>query len=1143
MSPTELREFSVDFLRRELVGPDPIAPDIQANGEEILTGDPPRLRYGAGILFPKSAPAETSTDVSPAEAAGIAEAISTVPFEDTQKEEVTSAGGDGAVDADKSEPVGDETVALANAYLPSAMGFSCLVEIPVGGLTVEVEAGRYQKVRASYTNKKGEVKPTDHYHRAQITQSITLSEDDLSGAGTVQDRKPVKRGDGTATGLEVRWVSRPRPSEGGRVKRLLTVNLVNTYTSADLLPENERCFFQIQLALKAPNGENCFLEYPDALGGQLDEEEEQLELLYRHRKTYAIGHGCAADWVETIPGRAGRLQSEIMPQWDIKPIVPTQLDNLKLDMLTFSDLGDEGAILPRLTTLCNLYANWISDQQAVVEAADFPAKHQAAAKENLEKCLQCLERMRGGILLLSRDKRVMQAFRLMNRAMLLQQLHYALPLREWTAPVATSAAIAAVAWPDVRNLPASKGNWYPFQIAFILLNLRSLTEPDDVGEQAAYLEERGIADLIWFPTGGGKTEAYLGLTAFSILMRRLRSPQDAGTTVIMRYTLRLLTAQQFQRAASLICALERMRRADSAALGTTPVTIGLWVGDLTPRKRADATDALTAMTTGRTHDNQFVVLKCPWCGAQMGPREFGNRQAVFGYERMTRPATVAFRCSDPVCEFGGASRLPLTVIDEDLYDNPPTLLLGTVDKFAQLPWQPAAHKFFGLHSKDVSPPELIIQDELHLISGPLGSMVGLYETVIQELCTRKSGGMRIGPKILASTATISRAAEQCHALYNCGMANVRQFPPQCLKAGDSFFAEEAAYLPGRLYVGVMAPALSSFVTAQVRTLSALLQAPMSADVVSQGERDSCWTLMTYFNNLRVLGHAVTLVGADIPEHLQVIRHRHKIGKPADGEVDRRRFINEHLELNSRESSARIAKALQRLETVYPATGNERPVDICLATNMISVGLDVPRLGLMTVIGQPKTTSEYIQATSRVGRRTPGLVTTLYHPGKPRDRSHYEHFRSYHQSIYRYVEPTSVTPFAPPVRERALHALLVILVRYLGSAENSAHPEPMPADTILDEARRILMTRVNGVDAAESGATADMLEELIVHWEGVLPPIYGRAGGPPPDELPLMYPAGSEPPKDWNGKSWKTPMSMRDVDAECEAMTIGSYPTP
>ena len=658
--------------------------------------------------------------------------------------EAASAGGDGAAEADDTEPDGDETVALANAYLPSAMGFSCLVELPADGLTVEVEAGRYQKVRASYTNKKGEIRPTDHYHRTQITQNVALSQDELNGAGTVQGPEA-----GEARRRHSDWVGGAlgQPASSGRgagVRRLLTVNLVNTYTSADRLPENERCFFQVQLALKAVRGENCFLEYPDALGGQLDEEEEQLELLYRHRKTYAIGHGCAADWNETAPGRAGQVRSEIMPQWDIKPIVPTQFEGLRLDMLTFSDLGDRNAIVPRLEKLCDLYEGWIGERRAEVQAAGFPIKHRAAAEENLEKCVHCLERMRGGTRLLGRDQRVMQAFRLMNRAMLLQQLHYALPLREWTAPVATATAIAAVAWPDVQNPPANKGNWYPFQIAFILLNLRSLTEPEGAGEQDAYLEDREIADLIWFPTGGGKTEAYLGLTAFSILMRRLRSPQDAGTTVIMRYTLRLLTAQQFQRAASLICALERMRRADPTALGTTPITIGLWVGDLTPRKRKDATDQLTAMTTGRTYDNPFVVLKCPWCGAQMGSREFGNRHVVFGYERTTRPATVAFRCSDPACEFGGNSRLPLNVIDEDLYDDPPTVLLGTVDKFAQLPWQPAAHKFFGLHSPAVSPPVLIIQDELHLISGPLGSMVGLYETVIQELCTRESGGMRIG---------------------------------------------------------------------------------------------------------------------------------------------------------------------------------------------------------------------------------------------------------------------------------------------------------------------------------------------------------------------------------------------------------------
>jgi len=238
-------------------------------------------------------------------------------------------------------------------------------------------------------------------------------------------------------------------------------------------------------------------------------------------------------------------------------------------------------------------------------------------------------------------------------------------------------------------------------------------------------------------------------------------------------------------------------------------------------------------------------------------------------------------------------------------------------------------------------------------------------------------------------------------------------------------------------------------------MSALLQAPLSIQCQRESDRDPYWTLIGYFNSLRELGHAATLIRADIREHLNAMWLRKGIRKPEGNEMDIRRFIRNAIELTSRISTTEIPESLQKLERSYPPGGDELPVDICLATNMISVGVNVPRLGLMAVIGQPKTTSEYIQATSRVGRRYPGLVVIIYNAGKPRDRSHYEHFHSYHSGIYRRVEPTSVTPFAAPVRERALHALMVTLVRYLGRAENRDCPQPFPDQDLIDRVTGII----------------------------------------------------------------------------------------
>jgi ATP-dependent helicase YprA (DUF1998 family) len=640
--------------------------------------------------------------------------------------------------------------------------------------------------------------------------------------------------------------------------------------------------------------------------------------------------------------------------------------------------------------------------------------------------------------------------------------------------------------------------------------------------------------LIWFPTGGGKTEAYLGLSAFTIFLKRIKNTEDSGTTVLMRYTLRLLTAQQFQRAASLICACDKIRKDNEEELGTSRITIGLWVGEtLSPIYRDDARKIFGKLEDGREEDNPFIVLKCPWCGSQMGLIKGVNNNRVKGYKRRSIGGvqTIIYQCDNTQCDFSKPEfTLPLIVIDEDIYDNPPTLLIGTVDKFAMLTWRPEARSLFGFRdTKRLTPPELIIQDELHLISGPLGSMVGLYETMIEELCTYNE----IKPKIIASTATISRAKEQINSLYGRGLENVNIFPAQCLSAGDSFFAYEDKDSAGRLYAGVFASALPSHATAQVRLLSALLQSVKSIPVMEERMRDPYWTAMTYFNSIRELGHAATLIRADIREYMNSIWIRKTI------KGDERRFINRDIELTSRINSCDIPDYLEQLSKPWTGEKSEYPVDVCLATNMISVGVDIPRLGLMTIIGQPKTTSEYIQASSRVGRskRGPGIIFTIYNCSKPRDRSHFEHFQEYHSKIYSKVEPTSVTPFSSPARERALHAILIGLIRYY-SEQSRNSPRPFPASEIIARVKQIIFDRVNLIDGEEYEKTLELIEEKLEYWRNELPLSYGSFGQT--TNIPLMYPAGTSPSEDIKARAWPTPTSMRNVDSTCDAVIITDY---
>lgn len=1140
-----MRDQLLEFLKKELIGPDPIPPHLQQNGEEILINEPPRLRYSTGILFPQGAKADDRDKTDKNEQETLETPIEQEEIESSTGDTIDTA--DSPVDPDDAVDSTDEMLNLANAYLPSAMGFSCFLDIPEEGFKVKAKAGTYSIGEYTYTDKDGNVKLSKAYYRKPLEKEIIILAKDLPTLNkrfreiTIDSEQTGKGKEETCLVLNIR--NRTPHSKFGTESQLYTFSLINKIGSGKNI-RNEDCYFQVEFSVRAADDSPCFLPYPEKQSRSNAEDETSNRLLYRHRKNYAVGHGCATDWMENEKNQVVEIATSTIPVYEIKPVVPKNFPDLQLSMYEMSDFGNEKATLSNLKLLCDKYESWINEQENL--SSMLSGEFRETATRHIAICRTCLTRMRNGIGLLEEKQDVRRAFNLMNRAMLMQQLHFNIPLREWYFDKEDESwKIPDTVLPDIHTPstwrywnPQQKrntklGNWYPFQIAFILMNLKSIALPEDV--------ERKIVDLIWFPTGGGKTEAYLGLTAYTIFLKRLRDKTDGGTTVLMRYTLRLLTAQQYQRASSLITACDLIRKEDEDELGVDRITIGLWAGQgLTPNKRGEAVKALNKLCSGESSENPFIIIKCPWCGTQMGQVREKRKTDVKGYFHSRRPSSVIYKCDNSECDFSTKDYpLPLKVIDEDIYEDPPTLIIGTVDKFAMLPWRPEARTIFGFRENGErrKPPELIIQDELHLISGPLGSMVGHYETLISELCMNPK--TNIGAKIIASTATISRAREQCHALYNCGTENVFQFPPQCLEAGDSFFAYEDKNAPGRMYAGVYTASGISHAMAQIRVISALLQGTKSAAVNEESERNSYWTILNYFNSLRELGHAATLVSADIREYLNAMWIRKGIRKTDD--FDPRRFINRHIELTSRIPSTQIPHFLEALEIGYPSDENS-PVDVCLATNMISVGVDVQRLGLMTVIGQPKTTSEYIQATSRVGRSKegPGLVIATFNTQKPRDRSHYEHFRSYHARIYAQVEPTSVTPFSPPVQDRALHAILVGLIRYFFPKHQNS-PQPVPDEKVIEKLREIILRRVSGIDPQEEELTIKLLMEKIDDWSRLMPSKYGDFFYKDA-EAPLIYPAGSKPQEEWEDRSWPTPSSMRSVDAECEARVIADYLT-
>lgn len=609
-----------------------------------------------------------------------------------------------------------------------------------------------------------------------------------------------------------------------------------------------------------------------------------------------------------------------------------------------------------------------------------------------------------------------------------------------------------------RRLGVEQPEWRPFQLAFLLINLPGIADP------AA--PDRQLVDLLYFPTGGGKTEAYLGLAGFAIVLRRLRHHEGdglagAGVTVVMRYTLRLLTLDQLSRASGLICALELEREKNPERYGSWPFEIGLWVGKAaTPNLMGRKGDGRSGTARARTNQykadprgkpSPIPLEECPWCLTPFAAASFSLQPDA------DQPRQLRIVCRNLDCEFTGGRALPIVTVDETLYRRLPAFLIATVDKFATLPWiGPSGALLGGATRHDVTgfyaaaepsrgtplpapllPPDLVIQDELHLISGPLGTMAGLYEAAIAGLTERDLNGRIVGPKIVASTATVRRAQDQIQALF--ARASTQIFPPPGPDRRDSFFAQTvpASAAPARRYIGVAAPGRNPKVVMR-KVWLALMGAAQRCYLDNNGHKnpanpaDGYMTVIGYFNSLRELGGARRIIEEEVRNTVSGYGARRRVGEQT-GMFQDRKYFNEVVELTSRVSTDKVAEARRRLGAPYNELKDR--VDCALATNMISVGLDIPRLGLMGVLGQPKAAAEYIQATSRVGRseNAPGLVVTLLNVHKPRDRSHYERFRHFHETFYRSVEVGSVTPFSARALDRGFAGALVALARHLSPA--------------------------------------------------------------------------------------------------------------
>lgn len=1105
------REKILRETRNRLIGPGLGKPGPSGTHVDELIEGRMSLAYMQGMLFPRAVKA--SPDL----------------------------GGDEAEDA--ADDYADDPLSMSNAMLPASMGMSLCVATG-SRVKITVEAAIYELVESAedaaspgspgsgetaasagpapategdQKKKPGRARASERWQRRQLEPSVNVVDAaGLESTLVLDDR---------AT-LEV--LARALP--GGDL--LLTASLSNVHEARNAR-SSEQTLYQVSVLAEPVEGE--ILKYPAARYVPPTDEERELRVIYGEQRPYAVGHGVATDW-KLADGRCEWVRTEALPTAHVwrpvfdnlsiasggQEVVFDDDDLFKIAPLASGDLAGPG-LVERLAKLVDFYEAWTASQSAIAVDSDL----EDDAARMIGRCERSAARMKEGIRILEEQADIARCFMLANRAMLMSMCH----AKRASGRDRPDGVQGPFALGDAETGPidylANPAKWRPFQLAFFLLVLPSLA-----GEE---LNDRELVDVIWFATGGGKTEAYLFVSAFELFRRRIvDGAPGGGTGVINRYTYRFLTADQFQRTASVICAMEMIRReladAGDVTLGENEFSIGLFVGgEVSPNSFAGAQDGALARTqelfdSSQPRDaNPYPIESCPSCGTLLVPEERQTLpdgspdEAFYGFLATANSFTT--RCPEEDCEFHGG--LPVYFIDEQLLRAPPSFLLGTIDKFAMIPWKENGGALLGLGTK-WSAPSLVIQDELHLISGPLGTLAGIYEAAFETLMA--AGGKP--PKVIASTATIRNASVQCRRIY--GRPST-VFPSPGLRAEDSFFSklDTGNTERSRLYAGVMAQGLRSTVAASW-TMATLLQSSyelVDAGELTADEADSYWTLVAYHNSKRELGRIVNATRDEIPTRMKVYASNEAVERPSNFQV---------LELKAHAETP-VPRARQLLARRH--VPGKPAIDVVPCTNIISVGVDIDRLGMMMVNGQPKLSAEYIQATSRVGRgQVPGLVLAAYSPSKPRDRSHYESFRDYHERFYSFVEPTSVTPGALPAIERGLHAALVTVVRHgtrlrkNASASQFDPAEPAVAAAIGQLEQRLLRAYDGPREAEERDRISRKLAARVSEW---------AEWAASADGLQYTFASKQQRPhllvrygeRKIDGAGWHTLQSMRHVDKE------------
>ncbi|WP_051109363.1 DISARM system helicase DrmA [Promicromonospora sukumoe] len=1121
----DVRENFSDILERELLGP--------GHGDDERLDAPPDVLYLVGRIAPakllgkgvvRNADGEDGdADVVEAEEADLGRGVPVGTVE-----EASSSDDDGVEDA----PV------RKGLMIPASMGLRFQVPTDLAAVTVRAEWGSYKVETTDEMDRSG--RPVRKYARTQHVHSIELDLRSLTH-GTTKDLS-----------LEEAVIVRVDVMDdvvGSASRRIVELALCNDRVSPRRIP-TDMWMYQTRLHVDA-GGQAVFLPVSDILDDPValdpdDAELRRLQLQYRDRLQFAVGRTCSADWtVATGARRATQVRTTWLPVSETPQTHAREISGALLDMVALSTASAE-TLEAGLRPVVTGYRAWLDEQESTAET--LPEHLREVAADTIQDARKVATQLGRGLDFLLSDDEALRCFRFMNRVMADQRMQSQVAALRTTRPDLSLAEARA----EVEERGPSAHSWRTFQLAFVLMQIEALAVPGLVRRSS----DGARAELLFFPTGGGKTEAYLGLAAFTFAIRRRQGVVGSvdgdldgsdGVAVLMRYTLRLLTAQQFQRATALVCAAEVARQEDPEAWGTTPFRIGLWVGtSVSPKRYQEAEEQLkkAAELNSKYGLTVLQLQRCPWCGTPIEGAKHVKGDPV--------TARILVYCGDRFgdCPFSmrdGGEGLPVLTVDEEIYRLTPSFVIATVDKFARLAREGEAAALFGYvgrrcdrhgyvhedydgcsvatggtHPSNgaygaarvrktgrLRPPDLIIQDELHLITGALGTAVGAFEMAIDVLATwDQVDGTPVRPLVVASTATVRNAVDQVKALYG---RRVTMFPPQVLDVADTFFSREVPVTlqtPGRRYVGVS--------TTGVRLTAA--EIVVSSNLLSVGQlmmdragkpADPYMTLVGYFNATRELAGMARYVADDV----QTAISRPRRGKYFPFRYGTVGALNV-AELTSRIASTEISGNLDQMAVGFDPefdstasrvawralTDAEKktrsrevlPFDVVLATSMLQVGVDVSRLGLMLMVGQPKNTAEYIQASSRVGReaRWPGLVVTLGNWARPRDLAHFEQFRYYHETFYAQVEPLSVTPYSLTSLERSLDGVLVSAARVLDAprGEEGLSPE-RNAGWIEDAADRIealaerLVARAT-VAAGEEAAheVSELLNNRIGKWK-------------------------------------------------------------